>query len=237
MADIAVSYLRYCLCSQFITPCPTHDDPRVPLATITVCSPGCSIQKVCNLDVRRYLLSPAWMQSLLEQTGVMKLVQGLLARFCCQDDDDDQGLIVGDFVRQPKYRATRRSTKASARMSAFSNTAYRSWAAAAPKASPRTLLLGAMGARDPSGKPVASAEALRDPEQYLAADRLIRPLMEAFIPEDLARVLRPLASQETSAGAEAPSATSEELRNEVESLRRAVAEQQARIDELLKRLG
>src|SRR5207247_7190771 len=51
-------YIQYCVCSALLPQCPGQvDDPRVPLATITVKRSPCQILRVCDWDPRRFVIT------------------------------------------------------------------------------------------------------------------------------------------------------------------------------------
>jgi hypothetical protein len=239
MSAVASSYLNYCLCSPFSLPCPASaDDLRVPLAVVSVCNDGCQVMKICNLHVRRIVFSLATLQDLLYRTGIMQSLQSRLTQLCCPDKPDV--VRVGSF--QPsateKYRNLRYAARAFRKKTEFSSTVFHTWATSSERADAHSMLLGALGALDDAGKPLVSDEALRNPEQFLIANNLARPLLDLLIPEELANRLRPLGAEGFAKGAETPAeAEAAGMRSELDELRKTVAEQQARIDELRKRLG
>lgn len=53
---VALEAMLHCICSNLLPPCPAPEDPRVPLAVVTVRRTGCDIVKVCNwTPLRRHV--------------------------------------------------------------------------------------------------------------------------------------------------------------------------------------
>ena len=53
---LAIEAMMHCICSNLLPPCPPPEDPRVPLAVVTVRRKGCDIVKVCNwTPLRRHV--------------------------------------------------------------------------------------------------------------------------------------------------------------------------------------
>jgi hypothetical protein len=238
MTAIASSYLNNCLCSQFTVPCPTpEDDPRVPLAIVSICDDGCRVMSVCNLNIRRYVLSSATLQDLLYSSGIMQSLQSRLAGLCCQEER--KVVPVSGFQPQgtERYRNLRYAARAFPQKAEFSNMAFRTWSASTQQVSTHSVLLGALGALDAAGKPLVADEVLRNPEQFLIASNLIRPLLDTLLPDEIASLLRPVgAKAATKAPESIPEADVVRMRTELDELRRTVTEQQTRIEELISRL-
>ena len=53
---VAVQAMLHCVCSNLLPACPAPEDPRVPLAVVTVRRTGCDVVKVCNwTPLRRHV--------------------------------------------------------------------------------------------------------------------------------------------------------------------------------------
>lgn len=90
MAVVGGEYIRYCLCSIFLPPCPeVVCDPRVPLATVKVRKDRngtCRVVRVCNLGKRRHVITfPTlgyWFSFVL--TPLTIWFKKILELICCQ---------------------------------------------------------------------------------------------------------------------------------------------------------
>jgi hypothetical protein len=227
MAEIALSYLTYCMCSRFFTPdFAQSDDPRVPLAVITICSDGCSVIDICNFDVRRYASTRA------------RPFPTEMAGLCCQPEAEP--LTISGFRPRAAERYTnlRSAARAFPRQDEFSSVAFRVWANPAERFSARRLLLGALGALDENGKPLVPDEALRSPAQFWLAGNVIAPQLDALIPREIAETLRPLSTRASRRRAAAPPLDQEvsRMRREMDEMRQKMADQQTRIEEMTSRL-
>ena len=90
MAVVGGEYIRYCLCSLFLPPCPeVVCDPRVPLATVKVRKDRngtCRVMRVCNLGKRRHVITfpilGYWFSFVL--TPLTIWFKKILELICCQ---------------------------------------------------------------------------------------------------------------------------------------------------------
>ncbi|MBN1439688.1 MAG: hypothetical protein JW929_09785 [Anaerolineales bacterium] len=125
------------------------------------------------------------------------------------------------------------------------------WAGRSAEFDLQNLILDAMGMVNEQGLPYLSPEERRNPLATLLANRIAVPLADAFTPDrpadisNLDRILKvqtaeAQAAKDQQAAGEKPapgisSAELKELRAQVETLKKTVAEQQRRIDSLPKR--
>ena len=83
-APVIIEYLRGCLCSALLPPCP---DPApancVPLATITIRRKDCRIIRICNLEGRKFLTTFPNLQYWLSWLPYVRNLRNALARVCC----------------------------------------------------------------------------------------------------------------------------------------------------------
>ena len=83
-APVIIEYLRSCLCSALLPPCP---DPApancVPLATITIRRKDCHIIRICNLEGRKFLTTFPNLQYWLSWLPYVRNLRNALARVCC----------------------------------------------------------------------------------------------------------------------------------------------------------
>ncbi len=78
------AYVVYCFCSALLPPCPDPvDDPRVPLATITVRKDNCQILKVCDWDRRKVAITLPNLEYWLSILPYERQLLNCLSQFCC----------------------------------------------------------------------------------------------------------------------------------------------------------
>ena len=85
---LVLEYLQYCFCSALLPPCPPPSaDDCVPLATITVSrkNGGCTIQRVCNIEARKFLVDMPnlgyWLSWIPFGAGLRRI----FSHFCCTE--------------------------------------------------------------------------------------------------------------------------------------------------------
>lgn len=84
IARIAAEFIRYCICSALLPPCPPPADSAcVPLATVTIRRSDCQIQKVCNWGPRRFVTTFPYIGYLLSVTGLMEKLRAAIETVCC----------------------------------------------------------------------------------------------------------------------------------------------------------
>jgi hypothetical protein len=88
VARLVLEYIQYCFCSALLPPCPPPSrDNCVPLATLTVSrkNAGCSIQRVCNIEARKFLVDLPnlgyWLSWIPFGAGLRRIFAG----FCCNE--------------------------------------------------------------------------------------------------------------------------------------------------------
>jgi hypothetical protein len=82
--SIALEYLLYCFCSALLPPCPEPvDDPRVPLATITVRKDNCQILRVCDWDTRKIAITLPTLEYWLSILPYWQKLRECLTLLCC----------------------------------------------------------------------------------------------------------------------------------------------------------
>jgi hypothetical protein len=85
---LVVEYLQYCFCSALLPPCPSPAaDDCVPLAAITISrkNGGCSIQRVCNIEARKFLVDMPNLGYWLSWIPFGSGLRQLFSRICCRD--------------------------------------------------------------------------------------------------------------------------------------------------------
>ncbi len=81
---LRVEFILYCFCSALLPPCPDPvDDPRVPLATITVRKDNCQILKVCDWDRRKIAITLPNLEYWLSILPYGRQLLQCLNQFCC----------------------------------------------------------------------------------------------------------------------------------------------------------
>ena len=101
----------------------------------------------------------------------------------------------------------------------------------------QTLFLGAMEFQDDKRRPLMTDAELRNPLQYLLLNQLAAPLIQNAVPEETAESLKTALANFSRivSSPEVPAGEMQELRSQVEELRKVVQEQQANIEELRRR--
>lgn len=83
---LLADYFQYCLCSALLPPCPAPaTDDCVPLATITVSRKNgkCTIQRICNIDVRKFLVDMPNLGYWLSWIPFGAGLRTLFSNLCC----------------------------------------------------------------------------------------------------------------------------------------------------------
>ncbi|HKP51312.1 MAG TPA: hypothetical protein VJ183_01525 [Chloroflexia bacterium] len=248
-------YLRYCACSALLPPCPDPvGDPRVPLAVITVCGDDCTLVKVCNLDVRQYVITFPMIQHYLKGLGVSRWFQERLQALCCPREEVRtpartrglEGLThlvanqerprIANFVSRPVRRVSRVRTAESGAQD-FSKLLLGALAQPNREFDTFSLLAGAMGAVDEAGTPLATNLELENPLQALMVNGLVTPLLKSFMPQRFAEAAQPIAAKAVKSDTEeSKEADIARMQSELDALRKTATEQQASINILLDEL-
>jgi hypothetical protein len=81
---LAIEAMLHCICSNLLPPCPAPEDPRVPLAVITVRRKGCDIVKVCNwTPLRRHVTTFRSLDYWFGWLPLRHYVRGAIEAVCC----------------------------------------------------------------------------------------------------------------------------------------------------------
>lgn len=92
-APLSQAYISYCFCSALLPPCPGPvNDPRVPLATITVRKDNCQILKVCDWDRRKIAITFPNLEYWLSILPYGRQLLHCVNQFCCNP------LFLREFV-------------------------------------------------------------------------------------------------------------------------------------------
>ncbi|HEY2922860.1 MAG TPA: hypothetical protein VGK77_28100 [Candidatus Binatia bacterium] len=241
LAPILGEYLRSCLCSALLPPCPDPaSDNCVPLATITIRKRDCKILRVCNWTSRKFVTTFPDLQYWFSFLPFVRNLRQAIERACCRPfrKIDSTGVAAGARVDK-RFVAFRRAAMEVNPEQEFSRVVLNAVVNRDRTIDAQTLFLGAMELEDDNHQPLATDAELRNPLQYLLLNQLAAPLIQNAIPEETAGPLRTaLANISRIASAPGvPTAEMQELRSQVEELRRVVQDQQTHINELRERLG
>jgi len=242
LAPIIGEYIRSCLCSALLPPCP---DPVagncVPLATITIRKRDCKIMRVCNWSQRKFATTFPNLQYWFSFLPFTRLLREAIERVCCRPL---RGLEGGQFSAAAartdrRFTAFRRSAMEINPEQEFSRVLLDAIRNRARGIDAQTLFLGAMEFQDDKQRPLMTDAELRNPLQYLLLNQLAAPLIQNAVPEETAESLK-TALANLSRIVSAPEAATTDVQafsSQLEELRRVVQDQQTRINELRERLG
>ena len=242
LAPVLGDFIRSCACSALLPPCPAPVDyDRVPLATVTVRRADCTILSVCNVGPRKFVTTFPNLQYWLSWLPFVPQLRNALEKACCAPLPQ---------LREAEFAASTNQANVVCGTGAFrlENQSVRDFvrivlrAAARPagSADPQMLFLGAMGVNDASGAPLMSDEELRDPSSFMVMNQVVAPLAKSVIPPGLTGPFATAASDLAAAAAAMPADRDETIRGleaEVAELQRTLTTQQAKLDELIDRLG
>ena len=241
LAPIVGEYIRSCLCSALLPPCPEPAASNcVPLATITIRKRDCKIIRVCNWSRRKFATTFPNLQYWFSFLPFTRLLREAIERVCCRPL---RGLEGGQFSAAARtdrrFTAFRRSAMDINPEQEFSRVLLDAIRNRARAIDAQTLFLGAMEFQDDKQRPLMTDAELRNPLQYLLLNQLAAPLIQNAVPEENAESLK-TALANLSRIVSAPEAATTDVQafsSQLEELRRVVQDQQTRIDELRERLG
>jgi hypothetical protein len=237
----------------------------VPLAVVTIQRSGCKILKVCNFSARRFALTVPALSYWLSWAPIGATLRNLLAQICCnpirvprREARVSAGAAASAAAKYAEYSTGSAPQSAAAKGNGASATAKettqvfaQAWAGRSAEFDMQNLVLDALGAVNAQGLPFLSLEERRNPLATLLANRIAVPMANTFTParpadiSNLDRITevraaegetgktRPPAAETAAPGVSA--ADLEELRIQVETLKKTVADQQQKIDSLPKR--
>lgn len=240
LAPIVGEYIRSCLCSALLPPCP---DPVasncVPLATITIRKRDCKIMRVCNWSQRKFATTFPNLQYWFSFLPFTRLLREAIERICCRPLRRLEGGQFSAAARTDRrFTAFRRSAMEVNPEQEFSRVVLDAIRNRDRTIDAQTLFLGAMEFQDDKQRPLMTDAELRNPLQYLLLNQLAAPLLQNAVPEETAESLKTtLANFSRIVSApEAATTDVQALRSQLEELRRVVQDQQTNIDELRRRL-
>src|SRR5438105_2926562 len=107
IALVGAEYMLYCACSALLPPCPLPvEDPRVPLATVTVRRDNCRVVRVCNLSYRKFATTLPNLQYWLSFIPFVRQLRKALEKLCCRGFQRDlqAGLNVAADERAEAFK-------------------------------------------------------------------------------------------------------------------------------------
>ncbi|SMF03083.1 hypothetical protein SAMN06265365_10659 [Tistlia consotensis] len=105
MLGPAFEAMLHCICSNVLPPCPPPEDPRVPLASVTIRKRDCHIVKVCNwTPLRRHVVTFPTLGYWLGWIPLRRILRQLMEQLCCQV------IQFGDVIRDGKPDVTNADT-------------------------------------------------------------------------------------------------------------------------------
>jgi hypothetical protein len=238
-APLVIEYLRNCLCSALLPPCP---DPAfadcVPLATITLRRKDCRIVRICNLEGRKFVTTFPNLQYWLSWLPYVRNLRNALASVCCnvlpvRGDNVTTG-IKADFSRSSLSAAAPDTD--SGTLSAIAFASFSRARASAPRGI-EAVAYAAAGLNDASGQPFLRKADLENPLAVALADDLMAPVLAAvFPPEAIAAFTR--AGGDVAAGTvvheREQDSQLESLRGQVNQLQETIDKQQMTINGLIR---
>jgi len=257
LSIIGAEYVRYCICAAFLPPCPeVVCDPRVPIASVTIrrVKGECTIVRVCNLGVRKFVttfLSLGYWLSFL--TPVLRLIRRVLELICCREfrfQVPNRGIsntgaanvgtpnVTGTNVSSgvTNVRTRRRPITNKRGFRAFASQV---WENRGTPVDAQTLFLGGIGARDENGDPYLAQTETANPFFTVMVNNVAGPLL-AKLPDDALDIAknsgRMLAtgSFARSFAASGQDRDINELKSKLADLQNTVADQSKTIEKLRK---
>lgn len=217
LVPVAAEYIRYCLCAALLPPCPAPvEDPRVPLAAVTVRRDNCRVVRVCNLSHRKFVTTFPNLQYWLSWIPVMRQFRVLLERVCCGEFDLRRPGTDNPDVPTPTPPPPGATTFASAaegtggaspasdtgteagaggtdvswlKDNTFAQLVVGAWARREKSADAQTLFMASVGMTDEQGQPLMSQKELENPFLFLALNQVAQPAF-ARVPSEAPAVAR-----------------------------------------------
>lgn len=257
---VIVEYLRYCLCTIFLPPCPEPvTNNCVPIATIRIRRTDCKILSVCNVTNRRFAVSIPSLAYWLSWVPLDQYLRPLLAKICCGSLLDlDLEFKAGEVdltrnasrakevrmktapeestAQQPRPEAEVKSANVNRDLASILAQA---WTRGTDRLDLSTMILDAMGASKLNGQSFLTAEERRNPLTALLANQIAMPMAESILPQDVMNITNVNDLRKIIIG-ETPPATPvdlEALKTEVSRLNSVVTKQQKTINTLNKKVS
>ncbi|HEY7303658.1 MAG TPA: hypothetical protein VH601_06075 [Bryobacteraceae bacterium] len=238
---VIIEYLRGCLCSALLPPCP---DPTlancVPLATLTVRLKDCQVLRICNLEGRKFLTTFPNLQYWLSFLPYVRNLRKALERVCCAVLPAREGNLTAgvkaDFSRSHLGNAA--PDRDSGVLSAIALRSFTRFTSSAP-GGVEAVAYAAAGLNDANGTPFLQKLDLENPLAVAIADDLLAPILAAAIPsEAIAAFMR--AGGDAAAGdvrrEKEQDSQIDALKSQISELQQTLDKQQMTIDGLVRAL-
>ncbi|MFN7931261.1 MAG: hypothetical protein U0Y68_25695 [Blastocatellia bacterium] len=250
LSPILQDYLMACLCSVLLPPCPAPvEDGRVPLAMITVRRLDCTVLRVCNLSVRKFLTTFPNLQYWLSPLPYARQLRTALERVCCRprrraqtlQSDAATAVVTPTNVRWTGRVASFGRVTPGREGAGFTQILRNAFAKRTQPADPETLLFAGLGLMAVDGQDRAEAlmneEELGQPWHFLMANQVLRPLVDLQRPATTDKSLWQTLRDAVAGFAVSRAPQTPDLQAQFDELQNTVKRQQKQLDELQKRLA
>jgi len=225
IAVVVTDYLFHCLCSGLLPPCPeTADDPRVVLATVTVCKGDCKIVKICNwTTLRKFVTTFPNLQYWLSWLPFERRLRDALEKSCC-----GKRKIFG-FRDRPQ---------SAARSKAVSGLFLDALKGEASSVTADGLVRGIAGVKNEKGEAYLKDSERENLAEFLMLHDGLLPALTDMFPDELQGLFTSSPSEEGKEARppeEVPAEEIDELKYQMAELKKTLEQQQAKIDQLSKK--
>jgi hypothetical protein len=238
---IVGQFLKDCLCSIFLPPCPCPvEDGCVPLATVTISRKDgvCRVISICNFDARKFLTTFPNLAYWLSELPFAQSLRNVISRICCTPLRRT-ATTFGNNTFRPDIAAGR-SNAANAAASQDDTAEFAHLVALAymRRTSPvdvQTLALASLGLSDPNGSPFLTDAELQRPLETLFLNLFGVPLVDSLV-GGFTGAAKTGAATGGLASNTGNTAAQPDLRKEVEELTARLKQAQADLDNLAGRI-
>ena len=237
VGQLVVEYFQYCFCSALLPPCPgPAESDCVPLATITVGRKNgrCTIQRVCNIDARKFLVDMPnlgyWLSWIPFGTGLRQL----FSRLCCRPSQWEK-TPVRPVDRERVFRTAAAFHREAAKppdlaadfMSLIIGTARKE----NRKVDLQTLTMAALGVHDEKNIHTLTDLELQYPFETLMLHEVGVPLVQSYLRTNLGGIGHAFRPTAEAAPPSEPAGrpTEPSTREEIDSLKTELREMQERL--------
>ncbi|MFC5741342.1 hypothetical protein [Dyella tabacisoli] len=259
LSSIAEAVMQKCLCGALLPPCsPSAMADCVPLATITVSASDCRVMQICNISARAFLPTwpniQYWLSMFSGNGGLFGNLRQTLEDMCCGGITwgSSIGVRTGAngysmHVQSAQVQADVAKGKAKAPPAPAADTTVPGVfasllgnAIAQPdrQVNAQSLFLGSLGMTQADGTPLVSEQEQAHPADFLLAHQVMAPLLRQILP---ASALDMFSASPTASAAAAPAGATgktvdvNELAEQVNALRKQLAEHKRLIATMTKR--
>jgi hypothetical protein len=240
LAPLLTEYLRGCLCSALLPPCPEPALTNcVPLATITLRRKDCHVLRICNLEGRKFLTTFPNLQYWLSWLPYVRNLRNALARVCCRVIEARPTPVTPGVKANFANLSTAAPAADSGALSSIALASFARVRTAEPSGI-EAVTYAAMGLNDSKGEPFLNTVDLQNPLAVAMADDLMAPVITAILPPEAVAAFRK-AGGDLAAGTVVHEREQDSqlgnLAGQVDELRQTVAKQQMTIDGLIQALN